>query len=41
MFEDAYKGGYAVGAFIVNNIEIIQGMVEHKIKNVLGYDNKA
>ena len=25
MFEDAYKGGYAVGAFNVNNMEIIQG----------------
>ncbi|MBR0113232.1 MAG: class II fructose-bisphosphate aldolase, partial [Clostridia bacterium] len=23
MFEDAYKGGYAVGAFNVNNMEII------------------
>ena len=28
MFEDAYKGGYAVGAFNVNNMEIIQGIVE-------------
>lgn len=27
MFEDAYKGGYAVGAFNVNNMEIIQGIV--------------
>ena len=26
MFEDAYKGGYAVGAFNVNNMEIIQGI---------------
>ena len=28
MFEDAYKGHYAVGAFNVNNMEIIQGIVE-------------
>ena len=27
MFEDAYKGGYAIGAFNVNNMEIIQGIV--------------
>ncbi len=27
MFEDAYKGGYAVGAFNVNNMEIIQGII--------------
>lgn len=28
MFEKAYKGAYAVGAFNVNNMEIIQGIVE-------------
>lgn len=28
MFEDAYKGGYAIGAFNVNNMETIQGIVE-------------
>lgn len=28
MFEKAYEGGYAVGAFNVNNMEIIQGIVE-------------
>ena len=28
MFENAYKGGYAIGAFNVNNMEIIQGIVE-------------
>ena len=28
MFEDAYKGGYAVGAFNVNNMEIVQGITE-------------
>ena len=27
MFADAYQGGYAVGAFNVNNMEIIQGIV--------------
>lgn len=27
-FSKAYKGGYAVGAFNVNNMEIIQGIVE-------------
>jgi len=31
MFEKAYKGGYAIGAFNVNNMEIIQGIVDaHK-----------
>ena len=28
MFEKAYKGGYAVGAFTVNNMEIVQGITE-------------
>ena len=28
MFDKAYRGGYAVGAFNVNNMEIIQGIVE-------------
>ena len=28
MFKKAYKEGYAVGAFNVNNMEIIQGIVE-------------
>jgi len=28
MFKKAYEGGYAVGAFNVNNMEIIQGIVE-------------
>jgi fructose-bisphosphate aldolase, class II len=28
LFEDALKGGYAVGAFNVNNMEIIQAIVE-------------
>ncbi|MHC4195922.1 MAG: class II fructose-bisphosphate aldolase, partial [Planctomycetota bacterium] len=27
MFEKAYKGGYAIGAFNVNNMEITQGIV--------------
>ena len=28
MFADAYKNNYAVGAFNVNNMEIIQGITE-------------
>ncbi len=28
MFENAYKGKYAIGAFNVNNMEIIQGIME-------------
>ncbi len=28
MFEKAYKGGYAIGAFNVNNLEIVQGIVD-------------
>ena len=28
MFENAQKGGYAIGAFNINNMEIIQGVVE-------------
>ena len=27
MFKKAYEGGYAIGAFNVNNMEIIQGIV--------------
>lgn len=34
MFRKAYEGGYAVGAFNVNNMEIIQGIVAaHKEEN--------
>ena len=28
MFAKAYAGGYAIGAFNVNNMEMIQGIVE-------------
>ena len=28
MFAKAYEGGYAIGAFNVNNMEMIQGIVE-------------
>ena len=28
MFNKAYEGGYAIGAFNVNNMEMIQGIVE-------------
>ena len=32
MFEKAYKGGYAIGAFNVNDMEIIQGITEAAIE---------
>ncbi len=32
MFEQAYKNGYAIGAFNVNNMEIIQGIVNAGVK---------
>ena len=28
MFKKAYEGGYAIGAFNINNMEIVQGVVE-------------
>ena len=28
MFKKAYEGGYAIGAFNVNNMEIVQGITE-------------
>lgn len=28
MLQKAYEGGYAVGAFNVNNMEIVQGITE-------------
>ena len=28
MFRRAYEGGYAIGAFNVNNMEIVQGITE-------------
>ena len=34
MFKKAYEGGYAIGAFNINNMEIIQGVVNGaKVKN--------
>ncbi|MBQ7075212.1 MAG: class II fructose-bisphosphate aldolase, partial [Clostridia bacterium] len=33
MFKKAYEGGYAVGAFNVNNMEIIQGITEAAKEN--------
>ena len=34
MFKKAYDNGYAIGAFNVNNMEIIQGITEaHKEEN--------
>ena len=32
MFKKAYAGGYAIGAFNVNNMEIIQGIIEAAIE---------
>lgn len=32
MFEKAYNGGYAIGAFNVNNMEIVQGIMEAATK---------
>lgn len=31
MFKKAYAGGYAIGAFNVNNMEIVQGITEAAI----------
>ena len=28
MFKKAYDGGYAIGAFNVNNMEIVQGITD-------------
>ena len=28
MFKKAYDGGYAIGAFNINNMEIVQGITE-------------
>ncbi len=34
MFKKAYEGKYAIGAFNINNMEIIQGIVDAcKVKN--------
>lgn len=33
MFKKAYEGGYAVGAFNINNMEIIQAIAESAAEN--------
>ena len=33
MFKKAYDGGYAIGAFNVNNMEIIQGITEAAVEH--------
>lgn len=33
MFKKAYEGGYAIGAFNVNNMELVQGIVEAGMQN--------
>jgi Fructose/tagatose bisphosphate aldolase len=35
MFEKAYNGGYAIGAFNVNNMEIVQGITEAAAEEML------
>ena len=35
MFEKAYKGGYAIGAFNVNNMEIVQGITRRPWRKIL------
>ena len=35
MFKKAYEGGYAIGAFNVNNMEIIQGITEGAKRRML------
>ncbi len=32
MFKKAYEGGYAIGAFNINNMEIVQGIVDAAAK---------
>ena len=32
MFKKAYDGGYAIGAFNVNNMEIVQGIADAAIE---------
>ena len=38
MFKKAYEGGYAIGAFNVNNMEIIQGIVEAATEEKADYE---
>ena len=48
MFKKAYEGGYAIGAFNVNNMEIVQGIMQAaseaglripKDISLMGFDN--
>ena len=36
MFKKAYAGGYAIGAFNVNNMEIVQGITEACKERTIG-----
>ena len=38
MFKKAYDGGYAIGAFNVNNMEIIQGITEAASARLAQFD---
>ena len=41
MFKKAYDGGYAVGAFNVNNMEIVQGKLPHQRRcGVVAFDGE-
>ena len=35
MFKKAYDGGYAIGAFNVNNMEIVQGSPRLPVRSTL------
>ncbi len=37
MFEMAYKNGYAIGAFNVNNMEITQGIIDNVSRETLAF----
>ena len=42
MFKKAYDGGYAIGAFNVNNMEIVQGITEAaRDYRVPGYSDRS
>jgi fructose/tagatose bisphosphate aldolase len=41
MFKKAYEGGYAIGAFNVNNMEIIQGITEAAMEERAPFDSSG
>ena len=40
MFKKAYDGGYAIGAFNVNNMEIVQGITEACPEDPAGFQGR-